>query len=99
MAFQLKWECEFCHSIIFSATQPEEYECDCYIERDTIEEESKEPEPMNNLESSERYRKQYKENGFTWNGEQPVMYFEAFDNFPDRSYLKRSKITKNINHF
>ncbi len=86
MAFTTEWTCENCGHVILSNIEPDESECICYVE--PIEETSSIP-PLTTVERSDRYKEQYRLNGFTWNGKPGEMFYQKLNNYPDRSYLKK----------
>ncbi len=70
MAFKLRFECEYCGSII-TATKEEAEQTICPCEYQEDQELQKE---MSAFERKERYKRQYKENGYSWLDKAPWMW-------------------------
>ncbi len=87
MAFKTKWQCEYCGHTIWASSEPYESECPCYVESEPIIKK----EVLSHDERSARYKEQYIINGYTWNGKPGEMYYKAFDDYPDRTYLKENR--------
>lgn len=72
MAFKLKWACEYCgYELIATTDETNDMLCpDC----ETYEPAEPKPVEMSKAERSERYKIQYKANGYSWLDKQPWMW-------------------------
>ena len=85
--FLLQYKCDNCGNTLWAEHTPAEWDCSCYIPEEPCDTTLR--NTMSKAEHKERYREQYKLNGFSWLGKPPTMFYgELPGQYPDRTELQ-----------
>jgi hypothetical protein len=88
MSYLRRYKCEFCGTKIWAKEAPMRCECEDEMGLDIYDTNIyKIPPPpyMTDDEKNDRYREQYRLNGYSWLHQPPRMFLGAFNGYPDRS--------------
>lgn len=87
MSYLQRYKCEHCGAKVWTKEIPERCKCEDSLELDIYDTNIyKIPPPphMTDDEKNDRYREQYRLNGYSWLYQSPRMFLGAFKTYPNR---------------